>query len=778
MQLMSWGLSRLGSRFSFLFEPYQRRVRHSALGRFFDRSMDLMVGLVEPDGTDRVLPFTERGSPLHHQEQFERINSITFRGFSERYRLQFEFNIHSVFYPQNDWLCLIPAYYLEMRVSPMAEVRRIAPVGHTPDKVRLFIRLDRPDTRIQASVSPEDVYGVNQVRVGGHAETGGVGMIDLAYHNSLTPRETEYVDEPAAEGEGTVSVQERIISLNPDCTPDADGKGLTLEIPVTEVGSGVKWRLVWGAHCAEKISHVGPDDHQFAKLRYTQRWPDLDAVMREAVSMRFDWLAHSRRFEKLIEQAPLRTAQRHLLNQSFQAFLSNTYWCVLEDGVNPAAESDSAGQAPPPTDASTHDTAQWFSVWDGSRLRHSIADVQYHASLIYLSIWPNLLKMQLHQCSQHIKAHPPSGGSYVCQDPAASGRGSTRPVLADRPVEDNSHYLLLLQAYAHWTGDLSVAKCHADLIERLATYLTWTDRDDCGFPSEGTHTFLDDATQALRTGPKQTYLGVKRLAALQAAADLLERVGRDQTAEQIKKTVQNDTPKIEDQAWLSDHYAVCIDRTVFGIRDVWTGQISPYVAMPGWDDYSIYTGNGLLWPAMTDQPTLLKPDRLRQDLFNAARETMGHYGCSHTSGQTESVWVSQNIWRDHLVRYVSGTGKAWDQQYWDLQVVSNTHQQSLGYCDTYINHKLSFSPLGITSFGYLLTYPRLMIDRLAAEGPVISVTPDRHAPQRWPLLPLADWKAGKIPICVVDTRGQVTIEGESDPVAIREHDAQNTKVSG
>jgi hypothetical protein len=70
-----------------------------------------------------------------------------------------------------------------------------------------------------------------------------------------------------------------------------------------------------------------------------------------------------------------------------------------------------------------------------------------------------------------------------------------------------------------------------------------------------------------------------------------------------------------------------------------------------------------------------------------------------------------------------------------------------------------------------------VVDRLAAGGARISVDPDRHYPQRWPLMPLADWKAGKVPVCVVDTQGRVTIEGESDPVIVR-GDAAATGVIG
>ena len=100
--------------------------------------------------------------------------------------------------------------------------------------------------------------------------------------------------------------------------------------------------------------------------------------------------------------------------------------------------------------------------------------------------------------------------------------------------------------------------------------------------------------------------------------------------------------------------------------------------MPGWDAYSIYTGNGLLLPAMIGQPMLLEADRLKHDLIHSARETIGPYGCGHSSDEPENVWISQNLWRDHLLRYLGSGDKAWAQRYWDLQVMSNTGHQSLG----------------------------------------------------------------------------------------------------
>ena len=96
----------------------------------------------------------------------------------------------------------------------------------------------------------------------------------------------------------------------------------------------------------------------------------------------------------------------------------------------------------------------------------------------------------------------------------------------------------------------------------------------------------------------------------------------------------------------------------------------------------------------------------------------------------------------------------------------NTGEQSLGFTDNYIDESLSFSPRGIVAIGAMLAYPRLIIDRLAPGGASISVDPDRHFNQRWPLLPLADWAAGKIPVCVVHD-GLVHIENDSDPVFVR-----------
>ncbi|MCC7205215.1 MAG: DUF4965 domain-containing protein [Phycisphaeraceae bacterium] len=748
MQLMTWTLSRLGSRFNLLFEPYKRRVMHSAVGRFLDVPLDLQVGLIEPDGTERVLPFSAKGELFYNCEQFERLNSITFRGFSEKYKLRFEFNVHAVFYPQDEALCTMPAFYLEMRLNPADRIRWETAKGPRPDKVKLFIRLDRPATQI---VTTPGIPGSD----------GSLPRIDMAYRNGTRPRVAGLNPSAGAEADfWEVSACDRIVSLNPEAQVDPDGKGLTCELPVTEVGSGIKWRLVWGACCNDTILKVTPPQGgqpATGRFRYLKQTPNIDAVIADAIDHRDERLTLSRRLEKLFDQASLGVSQRHLVHQGFQAFLSNTFWCDLADGQ------------------------EWYSVWEGSCYFHSTVDVEYNASLFYLCFWPRLLAMQLYRWSDFGKEHSPSGGAILSHDIGWAVTAGKQVYPHDMPVEENANYLLLLQTYCHWTGDLQPLTEKQDFVEKLARYLLWTDRDASGFPSEGVPNTIDDASPAVQFSRKQTYLAVKRLAALAAAADLLARAGRNDLAELCRKTVDADKPKIEKAAWLGDHYAVCVDRSAVGVLDAWTQKPIEDDQIQGWDGYSIYTGNGLLFPAMIGQPLLLDFQHLQSDLLASAREAMSPYGCGHSSFEPENVWISQNLWRDHLAMYLGGVWPIpFSGMYWDMLAMSNTGQQSKGFIDTYINNNLCFYPRGVTSIGYLLAQPRLTVDRLAPgpRGPHITVNPVRHIPQRWPLFALADWKARKIPVCVVDVRGKVSIEGQTDPVVIRGDSVEEAGVIG
>ncbi|QDU72702.1 hypothetical protein Pan265_25760 [Mucisphaera calidilacus] len=729
MQLMSWTLARLGSRFALHFEPHRRRVMHAALGRFCDQPLDLMVGMEEPDGTRRVLPLSADGQLLANTEQFERLNSITFRGFSERYRLRFEFNIHSVFYPQDERLCLMPVFYLEMRINPIQSYRWEQPTGPTPEKVKLFIRLRRHGTEINADAGNDKKPG----------------RIEMVYKASPTPTPVTGQDPQQSE---TVEVNERLLSLNPGCEVLEQGDGLACTLPVTDDNSGIKWRLVWAAHVAEPALHVEhPTGSGPARFRYAATWRTLDDVMQEAVERRDERLAKSRRLEKLVEQAPLDPAQRHLLNQSFHSMLSNSYWMQVEP-------DDGSGAWP------------WFSVLEGARLYHSPIDAEFHAALFYLAVWPELLALQLRAWAGRAVDHEASGGCWLRRDLGRGDRPAGPAYPYAMPVEHAADFILLLDAYTRWTGDKTITTTLKQRVEGLAKYLLWSDPGATGFPTEGVTNSLDDGSPAVQFARGQTHLAIRRMTALRAVPALLSRDTPTELGEKCREAAERDAELIERNAWMGDHYAVCVDKSGLGVYPPGSTVPLAQETLEGWDGYTIHTGDGLLLPLMTGSPLPIDREKLRRDLHAAARECRGRYGCGHTSAEAETLWVSANLWRDALAQYMKVGGPTLAQLYWDLQVMSNTHMQSHGFTDAYVHNNLTYNPRGVCSFGLFMAGPRLVVDRLADTGPYITIEPDRHVPQRWPLLALADWKAGKIPVCVVDEAGRVLIEGETDPVII------------
>ena len=730
MQSMSWMIARLGSRFGLFFEPNKRTVRHSALGRFLDQPLELAVGLVEPDGTERVLPFTPHGQLFHCPEQFERLNSITFRGHSEGFGLRFEFNVHSVFYPQDERVCLMPAIYLELRVSPVDSVRGLPRKGPTPTNVKLFVRINRPDTQVQASVCPA-FEG---------APVGDAGRIDLAYRVALGPEA----------GGRTVEVRERIVSLNPGCSADTNGRGLSLELPVNEAGSGIKWRLVWSAFCGDPVLEREGDAAP-GRLRYTKYWPNLDAVVAEAITTRDDRLTMSRRVERSVEQAPLRTPEKHMVNLGIQTLFANTFWVDFGNANEPNG---------------------WLGVWDGSSRRFSSLPTQEVLFPFYAAFWPGLLGMQLEQWTRAVRTHAASGGVYPWlslgqgtqlwsrADPAVE----RAPATIGHAVSHASAFLLLLQGYVRFRGDKEIATRHAKLIEGLGKFLSWADREGTGFVVGDTPLGSGGRRRDSRTDGvdiKYTPLAIRRVAALLAAVDLLIVAGKAEVGAPFEATAKESAAKVEAAAWSGDHYAATVSMAI-------SEDISDNQSSPGSEVYSIRTARALLVPAIVERPVAFEKQRLVQDITAASRENNVPYGTSDETNTPDRISVARNIARDMLARYLGMVFVYGAPQYWDLQTSCNTGEVSLGATDEYIAGDVACDPRIASIIGVLLSYPRITVDRLAVGGERITVAPDLHHPQRWPLLPLVDWKAGKMPVCVVSATGKVTIEGAVDPVVIRD----------
>ena len=698
---MAWTLARLGSRFHLTFDPARRRVLHSALGPQHERPLRLVVGMVDAHGRQHILPFAPSvtgrtdGAPdcldLQNPEQFDRANSVTYRACEPEMGLLFEFNVHSVFYPQDERLCTMPAFYLEMRAHPLHRFRDHPVPVKAPAYVRLVLRVEREGAQAMAAE----------------------GRVTLIHRDTL------------ADGRD-VTCRGQIVSLNEGATAVPSSDGLTYELPVTQASVGQKWRLVWGAHVGEPVEHLTieadhagegpskpPPDPKPARFRYCRYFESIGEVMEHAIERRDDYLGHSRRFEKIVEQAPLDMAQFHLMDQALQAWCCSTLWVDVErDGMEPA---------------------EWF----GTTTRSDLGDV-FSAAPYYLAIWPRLLWLQLERW---------------------------RPRPAADTLETHTRFLLLCQAYCRWSGDQRMAEARVELFQWLSNRLQEHDP------------------------PRQTRLAVLRLAGLAAAVDLLSLTGEHD--EPLEQRVADDTRALEAAAWRLDHYTLRVTPPGLidgGSLDAYTGFHTAHAltasttASNTSDPYAVNTFTPLLLPHLVGQPPLLDPDHVKIDLASTLRETWARYGCSILSTDWDHIRLSTNLWRDHLATYHNVEHLS-AQPYWDLQTMSNTGPNRFGYIDTYITGGRSHDPRGVAAFGYLLAGPRLVMDRLCpspsavlrpgearnfrtGRSTYLTVNPERTRHARWPLLPLADWRAGKVPVCVVHARGNVTIECPIDPIVI------------
>jgi glycogen debranching enzyme len=124
-------------------------------------------------------------------------------------------------------------------------------------------------------------------------------------------------------------------------------------------------------------------------------------------------------------------------------------------------------------------------------------DVEYNAAIFPLTLWPDLLKLQLQQWPQYARSHEPSGGAIICHDLGSGINATGQRSDYTMEVEENSNYLLLLQAYVRWTGDRSLVAPLMPTIKALRRYLLWVDRDGSGFPTEGATNTLVDGPAAI-----------------------------------------------------------------------------------------------------------------------------------------------------------------------------------------------------------------------------------------------------------------------------------------
>jgi hypothetical protein len=701
MHLITDAACALGSRFNIIFDPHDHCLYQNAWGSFREQRLELTAGIRTPAGEVWALPFTSTAQHFPFVEQFITPTKIAYRAIHPALAVEFLMTVRMPFYPQNAMLSTAPVYYVDLEVRPVGK-----------------FRWERPADPLQAGEIVFELAGEGAEFA--EAESGFSYAFD-----STAPFRME--GDPV-----TVEVGNWIESAGAERSgPSALSRPFDLS-----GGEGETLGLLWSSWAAGPVMEVFDEKTPF---KYKQFFKSREQMAAWALKERADIEARCDLLDAAIEDWSLGVAASHMAALSLHSFLACSWWTTRKDGRD------------------------WFSVWEGSCYYHSTIDVEYNDALLYFAVWPQLLGMLLEEWAdfemdgEEVLGAEGKGSTFLCHDMGSDHMVGRQVYQHHMELEENANYLLLLAAWTSFTGNLAAAKKLIPLCRRLAEFVVASDSTGNGVPDKATANTIDDASPAVQFGREQVYLAIKCQAAMWALAELEQRCeakGWQAQAERWRAFASKGVKTIEEEAWLDDHYAVTLTRTTEGLVDPWDGTPLPEGELEGWDDYSIYTANGLLYLFLGGMKMpRWRLNRLAADIESADRRTMTPYGGRHASGSDHTVWFSQNMWRDYVGAYLGVDLLNNVERYWDYQAATGDNWCSSLYYDTTDHNNLNFYPRGTTVFGMPMAAAGLRLDRLAGQ---LALQPLR-ATLRVPLLPLADWEGMRIPMLEVLHREGVAI---------------------
>ncbi|MCD6520270.1 MAG: hypothetical protein J7M05_10160 [Anaerolineae bacterium] len=242
--------------------------------------------------------------------------------------------------PRDVFFSTVPVYYIRANVSRLEKSFRWQKPVEGPVEGILFLQVGGE--------------GLNLVPVG--------EGLDLSFEAPYTvPDEMGRIDRHVPPH--FISLQERLEVLQGEVTPH--GAKVSFSLEMGQVGPDVE--LAWCAYAPPILQVFG----QSCPFRYTQGFASLKEVASWAREHAQEAEEEGRFFDESIADNSLGSTFTHLLGQTFHSWLINTWWVKRPNG------------------------AEWFSVWEGSCYYHSTVDVEFTQGPFYLTLWPELLAMEL-----------------------------------------------------------------------------------------------------------------------------------------------------------------------------------------------------------------------------------------------------------------------------------------------------------------------------------------------------------------------------------------------
>ncbi len=719
MALMTACLGRLGSRYSIIFDPVRQEVSYGALGLKSQAVGEFFIGLDDGNGLFETLPLCKSPDRFTMVDQYQTMTSIVYEAFSERHGAVLQVEFISPFWPQDEKTSLVPCYIVNFKLTKLVRVR-----------ARLCEKAQR--------------YGILRfdLNVGQAEQIAKEGSFFFNYPVCVPGKVSETEDGFVVRKKGNERTlptngnsRDRLVGLEGNWL--SSQKGLEVKFDLRDCDEQCFSAAIM-CYCEDALFERRGEGR---RLKYTQFWGSADEVCDYVRSNWRNLLKKSVEFNRLIDNSQLPVACNKLIGYSFQSYLMNTLWAVSSEGQD------------------------WFSVWEGNCLYNSTIDVTFNEAMFYFNFWPQLLEMIFNEWAEHSNdcnaekqrlASVPRNyaiksldcreleypGKILEHDMGAGWTANGQSYPHAMPVEENANFLILLYAHCCWWGNSELFERYKELCKDVVEYLLWADSTGSGFADMGRANTFDDGSPAVQYGHDNVYLGIKRMAALHCAMRIFEFVGEDELAAKCVKEVKK-AVKYLHSGFLGDHFAVVMERSAKGIRHCITGELLDYEELPGWDDYSIFTSNGLLYLMMIDDlPAGLNMNMIKQDIMSATAATITRYGSSHSGKDNyRSVWISANLWRDCIAGYLGENMLSMCERYWDLQLFSNALGSDKTNCFTECvgNNNLIYYPRGVASLGLFLSSFGIRINRLKG---IESIKP--ICGNNCPIFPLSNWRENRI----------------------------------
>ncbi len=700
MQLMCDATTVLGSRHGILFDPAGSRcqlIRFDSFTRM--PSFALRAGAVI-NGKEYVFPLCAEGTRFAFFDQRMTPCTSRFIALEPDSGLKVTLTFATPFRPRDAEFSTTPVIGIRLGVERISGNYRWTPVTVKPREVELFVEI-----------------------AGGEVEVAeqGADAVEVRFTSRATWPQQRDFGKPGTEW----PQQDRIVCA----TGRRAGRRFVLRMSGEQLGGG-SLDLAWCTHSGPVLQV----HDQRCPFSYAARFADLDAVTawgRQRVGELFTNAAH---VDGLIGANNQSKSINDLMAYTLHAWLANTWWVKRPDGRD------------------------WFSVWEGICHFHSTVDVEFTQSPFYLSIWPELLGIELDFWPEFSKDGAKllgargEGTLFLSHDVGQMARADGQEYPHEMEVEETTNYLILL--YAHWrrTGDFRIAEAKRGIVEKYLAFLVACDTTGNGVPDRGTANTLDDASPAIQYGREQVYLAVKTLAAFRCGAAVLRRCGDAAKAAEVERRAGVIRSLIEAKGWNRDHYVTLLDKRTEGVVNPWTGATLTSDEVPGWDSCHIFTQNAMAVLDMVGLDLGLDPERIATDLRTAAHRCLQEYGCSHTdysmgAGLEASIqdgmvgvggnpgWISMNMLRDIAAAYRGIDLRALSDRYWQWQVTTNTQEPAL-FFETFGGNNLCFYPRGVAIWGLFDALAGRVIDRVDGIDRTAPGCPDVCVPD----LMRAIWK--------------------------------------